>query len=431
MNTCRLEKLLSDAASPGIRPGLARLSCLCGLLDHPERSFRAIHVAGTNGKGSTAAYLSQIFEEAGYPCGLYTSPHLANLNERFLFRGEKVSYKHWNDAISSVLKVVRRDHRLRDNPPTFFELLTASVFCMIRDLKVPWVILEAGMGGRLDATNILPPQNILMSLITAIGWDHSTYLGGDLAGIAREKFAVVRPGRPALFLGDPSSEIFRFRSHCRRVGAFPRVFTEEWAVTCQSLCFTGGRFSLSSEAGSVEIQTPLLGEHQVMNAALAAAAAEIISPELDRFKPRTVVRGIAKTRWPGRLEVVAQDPCILLDGGHNAHAVGRVVSSLQKIVDEGTSVSVVYATMKDKDYRESLRILKVFSDNLYCTAVPDNSRGLSADSLTCAAREAGFTEVVEEEDPLRALSMACKTSQLVLCLGSLYFVGWLRERIVT
>lgn len=429
MDFNKLQQLLMDASSPGIKPGLARLSLLCHCLGHPERSFRAVHITGTNGKGSTASCLSQIFEEAGYACALYTSPHLLNISERLLVRGEPLPVQDWEVAVQCVLRAILEEPRLRIEPPTFFEVLTAVSFLLIREKHMPFAILEAGMGGRLDATNILPPCQVLLSVITSIGQDHSEFLGQTLNDIAKEKFAVVRPGRPALFSGDPQPLISQFRVCCERVGARPHILSEEWLLWEKALDLRGGEFSLARDGNIMEIRTPLPGRHQIQNAAMAAAAGQILGRELPGLSRESVVQGIGKTRWPGRLEVMEGVPPVLLDGGHNSHAIARVVPSIREMTPAGTKVGLVYATMEDKDFPRSLSLLRELTDEIFCTEIPGNPRSLSAVALSVAARKAGFPNVSAEADPLRAVAKARKDSDLILCLGSLYLVGWLRSRL--
>jgi dihydrofolate synthase/folylpolyglutamate synthase len=269
-----------------------------------------------------------------------------------------------------------------------------------------------------------------MSIVTAIGMDHADYLGGTLEEIAAEKFAIVRPGRPALFMGDPPSLIPLFHDAGKRAGARPSVLSEGWHARDMSLSFTGGTFLLSGPQTSMRIETPLLGKHQIRNASLAAAACELLRPRLENLTERAIADGIAKTRWPGRLELIPGEPPVLLDGGHNAHGVKQVVSSLEEImgVQKG-GVGLVYATMGDKDYPLSLAYLRTLSDKICCTAIPGNERCLPAGDLARAAKEAGFTSVLAEENPLRALDLARRDGVPVLCLGSLYLVGWLRSRL--
>lgn len=429
MDFRELQQLLMDASSPGIKPGLARLSLLCQCLGHPERSFRAVHITGTNGKGSTAAYLSHIFEEAGYDCALYTSPHLEDLSERLQVRGRSLSLEAWERAVRAVLKALSEEPRLSSAPPTFFELLTATAFVLIRDEGTPFVILEAGMGGRLDATNILPPGGVLLTVITPIGEDHSDFLGETLQEIGREKFSVVRPGRPALFSGDPPSLVPQFRSCCERVHARPHVLSEEWSLCEKKLDIRGGEFVLTGGGDTLEIRTPLLGRHQLQNASLAAAASRILSRDLPGISPEVVVRGIGKTRWPGRLEVLDGVSPVLLDGGHNAHAVSRVVSSLREMTSPGAKIGLVYATMEDKDFHRSLELLRELTAEIICTEIPGNERSLSSEALSSAARKAGFNKVSVQDDPLLAVAEAREKADLVLCLGSLYLVGWLKSRL--
>ena len=194
-----LEEKLAMLAGPGINPGLGRISRLLLLLDNPERKFKAIHIVGTNGKGSTSVTIASILKESGYTVAVYTSPHLISPGERLVINGKKISPDRWQNSLLKVEELIKEDSSLSEKPPTYFEIITAIAFFIIAEEKVDIAVVEAGLGGRLDATNIL--KNVILTLLVSISIDHTEYLGNSLREIANEKFAVLRKDVPAVFQG--------------------------------------------------------------------------------------------------------------------------------------------------------------------------------------------------------------------------------------
>ena len=419
-----LEERLTRAASPGIRPGLARLSRLLGLLEHPERVVPAVHVVGTNGKGSTCTFFDAMLRAQGYRTALYTSPHLESPGQRLSLDGTHLSPQEWERGAEELWGVLGRDQRLREDPPTFFELVTALVFCLLRTHAPDVVVLEAGMGGRLDATNMA--SRVFLSVVTPIAKDHEEFLGSTLEAIASEKFAVLRPGGKAIFAGGNAGLEDMFRERCSRLSVDGRVLSSDWVLREEALSPAGGRFSLTSSSRRLEgLDIALLGPHQLRNAALAVAGMEL----LERTLPVTeeaLRKGLALARWPGRCELFSGTPPVLLDGAHNPHGIAALAETLRRLWGAPTPRTLVFASMKDKDSLDALRQLHAVGSSLICTRVTGNSRSADPENLVRQAQAVGWTKVRAVENPEEALACACREKLPVVVCGSLYLLGILR-----
>lgn len=412
-------------ASPGIRPGLARLALLLKEAGSPQGSFPAVHVAGTNGKGSTAAGIASILRASGYKTALYTSPHLVDFSERLAINGETVPFEVWLDCTERLESIVKNDCRFDCNRPTYFELVTAAAIMITSEAGVDAAVFETGMGGRLDATNIL--LDIAESVIVPIGMDHMEYLGDTIEKIAAEKFAIMRPGVPALFSGTALLN-GQFLKAVDTAGAEGHLFWRENRISDSEYSLAGTKFTLKTAEGSIELRTPLAGTFQSENTALAAAAAKLLSRRFPMITDETVKTGIASTKWPGRMEVVSQSPIVLLDGGHNAHAAARLAETMETLL-HGAPLNIVIAMMKDKDIGDTLALLKPLGAKFFCTEVPDNARSLKAEEMKRLADAANLNVCGCGTEPLSVLREAASDGAVTLCCGSLFLVGYLKERI--
>lgn len=416
-----IENLLADTASSGIRPGLARLALLLYKADMPQNKFPVVHIAGTNGKGSTAAGLYAIFRASGYKTALYTSPHLVSFTERLIIDDVPASPESWRSAVLELKCIIGTDAKLRNDPPTYFELITAAAILILADAECDVVIFEAGMGGRLDASNIL--KDVKLSLIVPIGMDHTEYLGDTLEKIACEKFAIMRPGVPALFAGDEKLNGL-FAEHAQTVHALPHIFTEEYKIASRACTLHGTDFSLNGR----HCHTPLIGTFQCENASYSVAAAEILKSQFKNITNETIKEGIAETKWQGRMEVVRHTPLLLLDGGHNAHAARRVAETLHEILGDN-KINVIIAMMKDKDIHCALSCFKGLNAQFFCTEVPENARSLKCGDMARMAREAELNVAGSFDSPLDALKAVTNFNPSICC-GSLFLVGYMKEHLL-
>lgn len=423
-----VESLLARASSPEIRPGLERIGRLLELLDNPQNRCPALHVVGTNGKGSTCAFLESVLRAAGYRTAFYSSPHLESPGERLLCDGRPLDAGRWMAAVRKSVETMRHDPVLESDPPSYFELVTASAFLLASEERAEVAVVEAGLGGRLDATNLL--GDVACSVVASISMDHSEYLGGTLEEIAGEKFAVVCPGVSACYLGDNAGLIPLFRSFCGGRGALPYVVSEEAVLENVQVTDSGCAFDFASPELSLKnVTTRLIGRYQVSNAALALSALGRIRGRFSRLASENILRGMETASWPGRLEVLHRDPFVVLDGGHNPDGVEKLVESVRELWP-GRRIGIVYAVMRDKDYEPCLALLRTLSPALYATAVPGLARSLSVADLVRAAGQFSWRGMPRAFDsPLDAAEAAMAENELVLICGSLYLIGWIRPRL--
>jgi len=385
--------------------GLDRITCLLKALGDPHRTGRFVHVAGTNGKGSTCAMIEAGLRAAGVRTGLYTSPHLIEPTERIQIAGRSVSETQFAEAFAEVHETAERmlaSHDL-DLHPTYFETVTAMAFLLFSRERVDVVVLEVGMGGRLDATNVVLPA---LCVITPIDFDHEMFLGGKLAKIAAEKAGILKPGVPAIFAEQPLEAESVLRAHAKG----PYTLARDWAINDLSVDARGSRFRMRG----LDIVCPLSGEHQVENARTAAIALHELG-----FPPA----GIATTRWPGRLERISEQPEIILDGAHNLAGTRALVQYIKRFY-AGRRIWLIYGVMRDKAVGEMASVLFPLAHRIIVTA-PANSRAMPPENIP--APGATLTHSVREA---LGLLREAGASDLIFITGSLFVVGEARALLV-
>ena len=385
--------------------GLERIATLLGALGSPHRTGRFVHVAGTNGKGSTSAMIEAGLRATGIRTGLYTSPHLSEPTERIQIAGKPVSQAQFAEAFTEVHKIAERMLQAGeiDLHPTYFESVTAMAFLLFVRERVDTVVLEVGLGGRLDATNVVTPS---LSVITPIDLDHQVFLGRTLPEIAAEKAGILKPGVPAIFAEQPPEAETVLRAHAQG----PYTMSRDWAITDLAIDQRGSRFRLRG----LDIVCPLAGRHQVENARTAAIALHElgVSPA-----------GIAATRWPGRLEHVSQRPDIILDGAHNPAGTRALIDYIRQFY-AGRNIWIVYGVMRDKAVAEMSALLFPLARRVILTA-PDNSRAMPPEDIP--APGATVTHTVGEA---MALLKEAAADDVIFITGSLFVVGEARRLLV-
>ena len=419
----------------GRKFGLEKIRVLLQALGSPEHAFRSVLVAGTNGKGSTSAFLAGILSRSGIRTGLFTSPHLVRVNERIQVDGREISDDGFAAAFSRVAEQAERLQRENGwpEPAGFFEFLTAAALVHFARTKVEIAVLEVGLGGRLDATVLAEP---ILGLITNIDYDHENILGSTLEEIAREKAGIIRPGRPVLQgceEGKPA-EVIRARAkelgaECADTGSLVKVENEVNAGGHSTFDLGWGGERLS------DIRLGLAGRFQVRNAAGAAAAAwklrDVGWNRGWKVTPDAVRRALEEVRWPGRLEAIGEHPLVLLDGAHNPAAALEVAEFVRENIHP-RKVRLLYASMRDKNVRKITEILFPLAEKIYLTQ-PHLPRAISPEELARAAR-ALPTSFVLENDPAKALDLALRESEaddVILVVGSLFLVGEVRQAFET
>jgi dihydrofolate synthase/folylpolyglutamate synthase len=354
----------------GQKLGLETMRQLLRLMGDPQRSLRFIHVAGTNGKGSVAAMCHSALTAAGYKTGLYTSPHLVSFCERFQICQQPISeldVVRLVEQIRPLLEKVGSHPEFR--PPTFFETVTAMALQYFREQNVDIVVWETGLGGRLDATNVVTP---LVSVITNIAFDHTQYLGETLAQIAYEKCGIIKPGVPAVAAATGADALAVIRKTCDDSGCSLKLIEQPGSIVRLSEDQQVQRLELTGDGrryGTIEL--PLLGEHQATNCATAVAALEQSGLEIG---PAQMRDGLARTAWPGRFQIVGESPTVVLDGAHNAAATEKLVDALREHFD-GRRLAVILGVLRDKNYEQMCRLLAPLAEQMFC--VPVNSERTS------------------------------------------------------
>ncbi len=366
----------------GIKLGLEAIMELLGLLDNPQSKFKAVHIAGTNGKGSVSAYLAAILQEAGYKVGWYTSPYLIKFNERIRVDGKAIE----DGELVRLTKVIKSVAEKNNLQPTFFEFTTALAFLYFVEQKVDFAVVEAGMGGRLDATNVLKPE---AAVITNISFDHQKHLGDTLEKIAGEKAGIIKENG-VVVVGEKKEELLKlFKEKCKE------------------------KKSTLILAGKEQIETPLLGRHQQENANTAITVARVL-----KIEEKTIKRGIAKTKWPGRLEFITKN--ILVDCAHN---VAGMETLREYVMGLENKKVLVLAIAEDKEISKMVQLIAPLFNEVIIT----QGNYKPAETGRIAIEVKKYVQRVREIPKVEeAVEMALKlvnSGELILITGSIYMVG--------
>ncbi len=411
----------------GLKFGLEATSQILAELGRPHERYATAIVAGTNGKGSTCAMLASILEHAGYPTGLFTSPHLVRVNERMRMNGREVSDADFAAAFTAVAGAVERLVGLKklEKPPSFFEFLTATAFQYFAQAGAKFVVLEVGMGGRLDATNVTDPE---VALITNIDFDHMEFLGSTLAAIAVEKAGIIKPHRPVISGVENAEAAAAIRRRAEECEAELLELQDLARIT--NLHAQQGRYSFDLALGQESfagLACPLLGKFQVKNTVAAVAGAWRLQAGGLEISRHSILQGLRSARWPGRLEPICTQPLVLLDGGHNPGAAREVAAFIREELP-GRRVRLVYASMRDKAIHEICSSLFPLAEEVYLTH-PEHPRAATPGEIL-AALDSPPARLYIEIEPARALEKACRSSSsddVVLVVGSLFLVGAVKK----
>ena len=401
----------------GSKLGLDRTRELLGKLNDPQKELKFIHIAGTNGKGSTAAMLSSILEEAGYRVGLYTSPFINRFNERMQVNHQPIP----DEELAALTEYVRPHADAMADSPTEFELITALAMVWFARQKCDIVVLEVGMGGELDSTNIIDVPEA--AVIAAMGMDHVKELGPTMADIARAKAGIIKEGgRVVSYGGNPEADeviaaVCRARNASLCQPDFSAIVPGDFSLEGQTFSYKGWR----------GLRIPLVGAYQMNNAAVVLETVEVLRQRGWSVSDEAVRQGLADTRWPARFEVLRRDPVFIVDGGHNPHGIRATAESLRRLFP-GRKITFVTGVMADKDVEHILGLIVPLAEQFF-TVRPDNPRAMDAGELAarieamgakataCASVQDGVDRAIQAEGPH---GVAC-------ALGSLYMSGEVRS----
>ena len=394
------------------KPGLERIGELCEKLGNPEKKLKFIHVAGTNGKGSFCSMLESILRHAGYRTGLYTSPYIKEFNERMRVMGKNIE----NGTLAKITEKVRPIAESMTDKPTEFELITAIAFEYFLEEGCEVVVLEAGMGGRLDSTNVI--RNPLLSVITGISLDHTAFLGDTVEKIAKEKAGIIKDGAPILFGGydDAAREVIKTAAK-ERGSLYCEV--DHSSINVNNASLFGCDFDYKKRHG---VALKLLGLYQPMNASSVLEAVDILRTRGLDISEEAVREGLLSATWPARFEVLMQNPTVIFDGAHNPEGISVATKSIKHYFKNGEKIYVFSGVLKDKDYGFIARELSTFATRAF-TITPDNPRALSASEYAEVLRKSGVSATPYESirDALTsAIKAAREDGATLVCLGSLY-----------
>lgn len=409
----------------GSKLGLKRVYALLSHLKNPQKGLKIIHVAGTNGKGSTCAMLSSILREAGYKVGIYTSPHLISYNERYVINNDCISNADFAAYVTRLSECYNKMKADKEETPTVFEMMTALAFIYFAEQKVDILLLEVGLGGRFDATNVI--ESPILSIITSIGMDHMDYLGNSLSGIAMEKGGIIKEGRPVVLYTQQNEvvEVIKKIAKDKNAALF---YAENQHMDIISQDLRKTVFSLKNEYVSYEsIEMGLLGDYQLMNCATVLLSCEALKQLGIILTQNNILNGIKKARWDGRMEFFCGTPPVLMDGAHNTDGITMLAKSI-KTYFQNQPVTLLIGVLGDKEYLKMLALLLPLAKNIVVTE-PNNPRALPTDCLAALCEK--FQKPVYKDADIgnafeKAKEVAGSTG-VVCCAGSLYLIGEIRR----
>lgn len=403
----------------GSKPGLERTQALLKALGNPEKRLKFVHIAGTNGKGSTAACIASVLERAGYRTGLYTSPYILRFNERMQVNGVHIT----DEELETLADEIWPHADTMTDPPTEFEIITALAMRFFVYKACDIVVLEVGMGGELDSTNVIDTPEVVV--ITSIGLDHTSELGSTLAEIAGAKAGIIKPGGTVAVYGGPAEVMEVFAAKCAATGSrlVPADF-ERLTVRGFDLAASHIRFD-----GYGEIALPLVGSYQPYNAALAITALECLREKGYRIHDEDITQGLARVRWLGRFEVLHQNPAFILDGAHNPPGILATVESLRLHFGDQKIVFLV-GVMADKDVGSIAAQLAPLA-RCFVAVAPPNPRAMPAAQLAELLAASGHPAYAAEsiEDGVSRAFAEAGEGGVICALGSLYFSGDVRTAV--
>lgn len=407
---------------------LDRMHRLLDLIDNPHEHLKCVHIAGTKGKGSTCAMVASMLEETGYAVGLYTSPHLVDLRERIAINGQMISY---NDVIETFKLIASKESAFSDAPLTFFEIMTATAFKHFADQAVDIAVLEVGLGGRLDCTNVCNP---LVTAVTHLSMDHTNILGNKLTDIAHEKAGIFKPGIPAISVEQQPDAAAVLKQVAEQVGTSIEFTGEEidfsYRFEANKELGPHTRVCLSTATSRFEhLPVPLSGEHQAHNCGLALAVLDKLRARGFDMKEDQVIKGLANTKINGRMEMAWTQPRVILDGAHNAASVQALIRAMGAHITYDSLV-MIFGCGQDKDVKGMLEQVALGADKVIFTRAKANPKAVEPEDLHKRFAEVSgkMAQTADSlESALKLAASAVSREDLIVVTGSFYLVGEARK----
>ncbi|MGP4067583.1 bifunctional folylpolyglutamate synthase/dihydrofolate synthase [Halobacillus sp. B29] len=406
-----------------VKPGLKRMEWMMEELGHPEKKLNAIHIAGTNGKGSTVTFLSNLLQTQGYDVGTFTSPYIIRFNERISMNGEAIPDAELA-ALTEAIKPLAE--KLKDTSlgePTEFEIITAMAVLYFSQKHLDFILFEVGLGGRYDSTNIIQP---LLTVITNIGLDHINILGNTREQIAYEKAGIIKPNTPLITGAKEESVLSVLKEQASLYKAPVSILGKDFQVEHKKSSLEGESFEfINSSFHSGDLLSPMKGRHQVDNAALALQTMEQLKQRGADINRTQYSRGLLRTYWPARFETICTNPVTIIDGAHNEEGTRALVDTMKRHFS-GKRVHLIYSALEDKPVVTMLEILKEIVDVAYMTTF-EFPRAMTGSELTELSPIADTITVSDYVQAIRQAMSTMKTGEVLLVTGSLYFISEIRK----
>lgn len=417
-------KYITEVGNFGSNYGLERTYKLLELLDNPQDKLKIIHVAGTNGKGSTTAMITSMLKGCGYKVGMYTSPFLEEFEERIQINGENIPKEKLAQLITKIKYAVDKVIEEGYNHPTEFEIITVLMFLYFATEEVDFAVVEVGLGGRLDSTNVITP---ILSVITSISFDHTNLLGNTLEEIATEKAGIIKSGIPTVIYPQEEVAEIVISSKCQELDSKLYKINKEDAklinIIKEDKIYQQVKVKLDDE---YDVKLPLLGEHQILNLAVALKALEVIKDKAPKLNMESIVKSIATVRWNGRLEIMSNSPYVVIDGAHNIQGITQLNKNINKYF-EYKDMYLILGILADKDVEHMVKVITPKAKKVF-TVTPNSMRAETAEELMNEVKK--YNESCEAYNDYKnafedALKL-CKKDDLLLISGSLYMIGEMR-----
>ena len=417
-------KYITEVGNFGSNYGLERTYKLLELLDNPQDKLKIIHVAGTNGKGSTTAMITSMLNGCGYKVGMYTSPFLEEFEERIQINGENIPKEKLAQLITKIKYAVDKVIEEGYNHPTEFEIITVLMFLYFATEEVDFAVVEVGLGGRLDSTNVITP---ILSVITSISFDHTNLLGNTLEEIAAEKAGIIKSCIPTVIYPQEEMAERVISSKCQELDSKLYKINKEDAklinIIKEDKIYQQVKVKLDDE---YDVKLPLLGEHQILNLAVALKALEVIKDKAPKLNRESIVKSLVTVKWNGRLEIMSNSPYVVIDGAHNIQGITQLDKNIKKYF-EYKDMYLILGILADKDVEDMVKVITPKAKKVF-TVTPNSIRAETSEELMGVVKKynqdcQAYSDYKNAfEDALKL----CKKDDLLLISGSLYMIGEIR-----
>jgi dihydrofolate synthase / folylpolyglutamate synthase len=430
MNYTEAMNYIKNTAKFGSNLGLERTEKILQLLGEPHKKLKCIHIAGTNGKGSTTAMLAEVLKEAGFKVGMYISPYLEEFEERMQINGANIAKEDLSSGITRVAAAVEKVVELGYDHPTEFEIITCAMFLYFYDMKVDYAVIEVGLGGRLDSTNVITP---VLSIITSISYDHMKILGDTLGEIAYEKAGIIKKAVPLVLYPQEQESLQVIRRVCvekaSRIIEVPEQCVELKAVNKYNRDNYTQCLLIKTHKECYNIELSLLGKHQMLNCAVVVFAVEELINQGANISKELILKALKKVKWPGRLEVMKSKPLVVIDGAHNVDGIKKLSESVDMYFSY-ERIILILGILADKQVKEMINTI-VPKAYKVIAVTPNSERAELASELAEEIREINNNvQVVEDyQEAYKAALGSCGDKDLLLISGSLYMIGDMRRII--